>query len=382
MTYEADVAVIGVGAVGSMTAWRLTERGLSVHAFEQFGVPNHRGASAGQTRRIAPFSLAAPELTPTLTYSRTLWRDLERTSGHQLYVRTGGIILGPADTPDLVRLIRTAEEEGIRHDLLEPDALRARFPQHLVRDCDLGVWDELTGYLRPELGILAAADAARRGGAVIREYTPVTAVHPEDRGVIVETGDERLRFRWAVIAPGAWAEHLLPYRRPTIIPRLNPQAWYAPRDISRYRAPAFAVFERVGDVKCYGFPTIDGATVKIGISTDPHPPIADMKGRYPEVTAERLADFSAVIARFFPGLHPTPVAVAAQPEGYSVDGHPFVGRLPDSPQVIAACGFSGAGYKSSPVTGEWIADLVAHGQSPWQLSRFDPKRSLTTGGAP
>jgi sarcosine oxidase len=32
-TAGADVAVIGLGAIGSMTLWRLAERGVTVHGY-------------------------------------------------------------------------------------------------------------------------------------------------------------------------------------------------------------------------------------------------------------------------------------------------------------------------------------------------------------
>ena len=47
------VGVVGLGVVGAMTAWRLAERGASVTGFEQYAVAHDRGASAGQTRRLA-----------------------------------------------------------------------------------------------------------------------------------------------------------------------------------------------------------------------------------------------------------------------------------------------------------------------------------------
>jgi glycine/D-amino acid oxidase-like deaminating enzyme len=46
-TMRADVAVIGVGAMGSMALWRLAARGASVIAFERFEPGHDRGSSHG-----------------------------------------------------------------------------------------------------------------------------------------------------------------------------------------------------------------------------------------------------------------------------------------------------------------------------------------------
>jgi sarcosine oxidase len=60
-----------------------------------------------------------------------------------------------------------------------------------------------------------------------------------------------------------------------VLPRRLVQAWYLPRDVTRYRPDVFPVFERVGDVNAYGFPTLDGATIKIGVYTSAHPIVYD-----------------------------------------------------------------------------------------------------------
>ncbi|WP_246868450.1 hypothetical protein [Saccharopolyspora sp. ASAGF58] len=79
------------------------------------------------------------------------------------------------------------------------------------------------------------------------------------------------RYAHVVVAPGARTRDVLPAMRAAVLPRRLVQAWYVPDDIDRYREEVFPVFERVGDVNAYGFPTLDGATIKIGIYTTGHP---------------------------------------------------------------------------------------------------------------
>ena len=40
--YDAEVAVIGLGAVGAMALWRLAERRVRVEGFERFGIAHDR----------------------------------------------------------------------------------------------------------------------------------------------------------------------------------------------------------------------------------------------------------------------------------------------------------------------------------------------------
>ena len=51
-----------------------------------------------------------------------------------------------------------------------------------------------------------------------------------------------------------------------------------------------------------------------------------------------------------------------------------IGAHPESARVLVACGFSGHGFKFTPVVGEVLADLVVDGSTAFDLSLFDPLR--------
>ncbi len=53
----------------------------------------------------------------------------------------------------------------------------------------------------------------------------------------------------------------------------------------------------------------------------------------------------------------------------------MVGPHPEFPRVVLACGFSGHGFKFTPVLGEVLADLATGGSREFDLSPFDPGRS-------
>ena len=98
---SAEVAVIGLGAIGSMTLWRLAERGVNVHGYERFGVAHDRGASAGQTRRFSVQSQREPRFTPLAVEALDLWWQLADLSDRELFRQTGGVIIGPAATSSI-----------------------------------------------------------------------------------------------------------------------------------------------------------------------------------------------------------------------------------------------------------------------------------------
>src|SRR5438105_3786729 len=96
-----DVAVIGVGGIGSSALMHLAKRGLKAIGFEQFGSdhdPSHdRGASHGGTRVIRKAYGEGGAYVPLLERAYTLWRELEKESGSSLLHLVGCLNIGRPD---------------------------------------------------------------------------------------------------------------------------------------------------------------------------------------------------------------------------------------------------------------------------------------------
>jgi sarcosine oxidase len=375
---DADVAVVGLGTVGSMAAWRLVARGLTVHGYERFGIGHDRGAFSGQTRRFSVQSQREPRWTPLALAALDLWRELEVATGRSLLHLVGGVILGPADAPALRNAVRSAVDGGLAHEYLDAAALADRYPQHLVRQADAGVLDPLAGFVRPEAAVVGATRHARELGATLFDHTRVLDVSADAGGVVVATEAGARRYRTAIVAPGARARDVLPLARTTVVPRRVVQAWYVPHEVDRYRMTEFPVFERVGDVNAYGFPTVDGATVKVGVYTEGHPVVYDTDNVPPTVGSALLRHFRDTVAAYLPGVHPEPVATTVNLEGYTTDGLPLLGPAPGTDRILVACGFSGAGFKFAPVVGDVLADLATAGHTKHDIAFLDPDRPLAT----
>lgn len=373
---DAEVAIVGLGAIGSMALWRLAERGVRVHGYERFGVGHDRGASAGQTRRFSAQSQRVRQCTPLALDALGLWRELEQATGRGLLEITGGLILGPKDSDALVLAHQSALAAGLEHELLDSTELASRYPQHRVRPTDAAIMDPFGGFIRPELSVVTAVDRARALGATVSDYTRVLGVEPDGAGVTVRTAKGARRYSRVVVAPGPWARDLLPAAAATVLPRRLVQAWYLPRDVDAYRSSRFPVFERVGDIRAYGFPTIDGATVKVGIYTSGHPIVYDTENPALTVGHSIVRYFRDVVEEYFPGLHPDPVTTTVNMEGYTTDGQPMVGAVPGTEQIVVACGFSGAGFKFAPVMGDVVADQIIEGSTDRDVEFLAPGRDL------
>ena len=87
---DAEVVVIGAGAMGSATAWWLARRGHDVVLLEQFERGHARGSSHGATR-IFRFAYPDPTYVRMAQAALPLWRELEAESGRTLLEITGAV---------------------------------------------------------------------------------------------------------------------------------------------------------------------------------------------------------------------------------------------------------------------------------------------------
>ena len=76
-----DVAVIGLGSMGSFLALELAGRKVSVIGFDQYSPPHHQGSHSGETRVFRTAYYEHPSYTPLALRSGLLWDRLGRRSG-------------------------------------------------------------------------------------------------------------------------------------------------------------------------------------------------------------------------------------------------------------------------------------------------------------
>ncbi|MGH2361170.1 MAG: FAD-dependent oxidoreductase, partial [bacterium] len=99
---QFDVVVLGLGAMGSATAYHLARRGRRVLGLEQFTPAHDRGASHGHSRIIREAYFEDPRYVPLLQRAYELWDALQQQAGSRLLVLTGGLMIGP-DGGELVQ---------------------------------------------------------------------------------------------------------------------------------------------------------------------------------------------------------------------------------------------------------------------------------------
>jgi sarcosine oxidase len=367
------VAVIGCGAMGAATGWRLAARGAEVVCFDRHSPPHDLGSSHGESRITRTAYLEAPFYVPLLRETFPLWRELEGSTGTKLLTLTGALMIGSRSSATVAGALTAAAAHGLEVEVLDAAELRARYPGHVPGDDDVAVLDAQAGFLRPEAAIAAMIHALTRAGGEVRSGVTVTEVAARGEGVEVTTSQAKERFDAAVIATGAWMPELAGWLPLTVERQVL--AWFQVQAGAGWLTPdRFPVFirETRAPEEVYGFPTLDGTSLKIarhhgGEAADPNAVRRD-------VTDADLDPLRMFITTYLRGVtrHVTRTAVCMYTN--TPDGHFIVDLHPDDPRIVLISACSGHGFKFAPVIGDIATDLVTEGKTARDISRFAATR--------
>jgi sarcosine oxidase len=355
---RADVAVIGLGAMGALSAWRLAARGARVLGFEQFRPGHDRGSSHGDTRIFRTAYFEGPEYVPLLERAYPLWRQLEEESGADLLTMTGALAIGPLDGELVAGVRASARENRLPHRLLDRSEMDRLYPQHRLAAGDVAVLDEQAGFLRPERSIAAAAARAESLGARLLAETKVIALEASNGGVVIETSRGRFAAERALVAAGAWTAKLLPQLSLPLEVERQVLAWLAIDDPASFAPARFPVFIRevAGGRFRYGFPTTDGRSIKLAVhheGSDADPDSVDRE--VGDVDLLPIRDFARDHLRGLTGeVVDTRVCLYT-----NAPDDRFIATSPaEVPGVTVLSACSGHGFKFASVMGELMADLI------------------------
>lgn len=362
MTETIDVAVVGAGAMGAATAWQLARAGRAVEVYEQFEPGHVRGASHGSSRNFN-VSYDEPGYLAWLREARGLWRELEGESGATLLTTTGIVNHGPAR--DLATAAAAIRAGGFDADLFDAaDAMRLwpgfRFDGPVLYTPDAGRLDAAAA-----VTALLAGAAAR--GAVVRWRTRVADVRVEGDDLVRftvedERGARAVQARRIVVTAGAWTSSLLGTGSIPALPRLRvtqeQPGFFDARDPS-VPWPGFNHGPAADDPATAWFPAGVYGMLSPGEGVK-----AGWHAAGPEVDPDRrnfVPDpaLTAALVRYarewLPGVDPDRLAEITCTYTSTPDSRFFLERV--GPVVVGA-GFSGHGFKFTPVIGRILADLV------------------------
>ncbi|KQQ96327.1 hypothetical protein ASF72_18985 [Arthrobacter sp. Leaf141] len=359
MYEDFDVAVIGLGSVGSMAMWQLsTNTDLRVVGIEQWGVGHAYGSYAGESRVFRAAYHEGWRYVPLLLRSRELWLDLEKKTGRHLFL-DGGMLA--VDTPGHAPYETTLESirrYDLPHRSFSTSELRKAYPQHIVSDGTEAVLDLLGGGIRSEVAVLAGVQAAVAAGGTLIDGEAVLGIEERGDSIVIRLATRTLRVGQVVVTTGSWAAQLRPQLRDVVKVADIALTWFAPNDPSRYAPDVFPAFLRDQDgVHMFGVPTLDSYSVKVVSHTAADTQYDSVDDVPPTVSRAAIEEISRNATTFFADLSPEPVRHSMHHESVTVSRVPIV-DLDPSGRIVTIAGLSGHGFKFAPALGQLATSLL------------------------
>jgi sarcosine oxidase len=354
-----DVAVVGLGGMGSAILAQCAARGCAAIGVEQYQAVHELGSSHGKARMIRKAYFEDSAYVPLLQRAYELWRELERASGQEIFRTTGALMVGEASSEIITGTQRASIEHGLPLVSLSSREVQKRYPGVRILPEEVAVLEEDAGVLDPEGAIGAHLKVARAHDAEMRFGVAMTSWEATDRGFDVLLSDgKRITARTLVFSLGPWFKDTLESLGVPIRIQRNVQAWFEP-STNAYRAPGFPAFlvDRRGlHAPIYGFPDF-GDGVKAAFHGGGDLTDADHIDREIDLPRD-IEPIVRALDEWMPGAAASLRHANACMYTLTPDEHFVIDRHPDHPGLILCGGFSGHGFKFAPVIGEIAADLT------------------------
>ena len=361
----ADVVIVGGGLIGLAVAAEVSARGASVLLIGETRFGEASPAGAGM---LAPGAESDELGSAAVRRFAVAGRDLYPAYLAALREETG--IDVPFDRNGILELVDNGEipPHPPASEWVDARALRALEPalrdfSGAVLHPDDGSVDNLVLFTAMQHRV-----GARGGIAVVRSAARslnVTAARPR---VILDDGDV-MEGGSLVIAAGAWAGTLEGLPRPLPVRPVRGQLLMlegAPTRHVIYGGGGYLVPRRASDTSSALERTVIGATM-------------EEAGFDSETTHDGLTSLTAIAHRVstdFAGAHLLSHWAGLRP--MTPDHLPILGRDPEFPQLLYACGHGRNGILLAPITGESIGALAVGAQTSHDLSPFAIERFAET----
>ncbi|GLI59167.1 hypothetical protein VaNZ11_000995 [Volvox africanus] len=397
-----DVVVVGLGAFGSSVLYHLAKAGLKVLGVERYGLVGHAlGSSHGASRIIRMAYFEGLQYGPLLKRSMRLFLQLqeelaavEGPLSEPLFIRTGMLDVGSV----FERALRSAQVQGLEHEVLTGAELNRRFPAYRVPEQWRALYQPDGGVLTPERIVQAHVGLAQRMGAQVLTSTTVAAWRVEGTGAnaavtfeLTPTGatavaasnsisysdttataiatavPRKVTAAAAVMTPGPWIGQLVPELRELCVPERQVVGWFeieaaARSNFAPDRFPVFVLEETSGGAAYYGFPEHDQLPgFKIGLYRHLYEQIrnpGDLDRVNRTANAADEAALRSGVLSYFPTAMGRLLTASTCFFTNTPDGHFLVDRHPQHPQVILCSACSGHGFKMSSGIGQLISRMV------------------------
>lgn len=381
---HCDIVVVGGGVMGVSIAYALAQRrvGRIVLLEKSFLGAGSSGKSGAIIRQHYSNRLTAAMAQRSL---RIFEHFDEIVGGPPVFTHTGMIIVvNQRDRAGLDANIAMQRGLGIDVRLATPQELLELDPNvHLAED-EVAAIEAEAGYVEAVQVVSSFAQAASQQGADIRQGVEVKALVVEGNRVRgVETNEGRYHCGTVVLATGPWAAQLAKgagFSLPVQACRTQVALFRRPTDFGR-RGPVYGDF-----VQGLYFKPTHGEIIHAGslAGEEAQQPV-DPDGYNEAADGDWLPQVRQRLSRRYPAMH-RGFGRGGYGALYAItpDWHPILDRCPGIEGAYCAVGFSGHGFKMSPIVGTLMAELIVDQQAktldihPLRLGRYQENDPVTT----
>ena len=378
MKRDYEYIVLGLGGLGSGAAyWLSRSAGAEVLGIEQFELGHVRGESQDHSR-IIRLSYHTPEYVELAKLAYDAWSTLQRESGDQVWLKTGGLDFARRDSKIPLDTYRNAMRAcNVAYEDVDADEIMKRWPQFTLDDDIQGLYQEQSGIAMAARANAAHQKVARANGATLIDNTPVTNIIARGNEVAVETRDGNFSCRKLVIAAGPWSNRALGYlgiELPLEVTREQVTYFAAPRP-DDFAPDRFPVWIWMDDPCFYGFPTFGEAGPKAAQDAGGKPVTADTRDFEPE--PENLRGVEEFLSRYIPGALGPIIYTKTCLYTLTPDRDFVIDTVPGHDNIAVAIG-AGHAFKFASQIGRLLSELALTGTSTIDLSSFALDRQILT----
>jgi sarcosine oxidase subunit beta len=384
MAVPSEFLIVGGGVIGSSIAFHLAQRrvGRVVLLERSFLGAGASGKSGAIVRQHYSNRLTASMARLSL---RTFEQFDDLVGGPPVFTQAGMVIVvNERDREGLEANCDMQRELGIDVRTVSAQELADIDPNARLAEDELAVFESEAGYVEAVQVVASFAEAAQRHGADIREGVQVEKLLLEGKRVVgVETNEGRYLARSVILATGPWTAQLAKeagLKLPVQSCRTQVALFRKPTNFGR-RCAIYGDFVQGiyfkpthGDMVHAG--SLAGEEIKDPVDPDDYNEAAD---------SAWLPGVRQRLSRRYPGMH-RGYGRGGYGALYAItpDWHPILDRLPGLEGAYCAVGFSGHGFKMSPIVGQLMTELIVDGQaktldiSPLRIARFEENDLVKT----
>jgi sarcosine oxidase, subunit beta len=363
MAVNCDILIVGGGVMGTSIAWHMARRrcGRVVLLEKSFLGAGSSGKSGAIVRQHYSNRLTAAMAQKSL---RVYEQFDQIVGGPPVFTRTGMVLIVNAqDKPGLDVNVAMQQELGIDVRPVSAQVLADIDPNARLKEDEAAIYEAEAGYVESVQVVASYAEAARREGADIRLGVEVQSIATKGSKIVgVDTNEGRYHAGAVVLATGPWAAQLgkdLGIRLPVQACRTQVALYRRPPDFGRRTAVYCDFVQGIYFKPTHGemihAGSIAGEEAHHPVNPDQYDESAD--GDWLPLVRQRLS-------RRYPAMHRS-YGRGGYGALYAItpDWHPIIDRLPALEGAYCAVGFSGHGFKMSPIVGQLMAELIVDGKA-------------------